>query len=150
MADDEKKIIIDEDWKAQVQREKEEAATKASGESGDEESAGQPGQQDEEASFLMLLQSLATQCMFALGLIAQRGSEQVMVDLGQSKYIIDTLVMLREKTQGNLTDEEKGALAEALSELQRVYVMRAQQAQEAALQESGIDMNNLKNPQDMQ
>lgn len=143
---DEKKIFIDEDWKAQVQREKELAKQKAeeeppAAEEG-EESAG--GEQNIEASFAGLLQSLATQCLFALGLIAPPNAKEVTIDLVQAQFVIDTLAMLREKTKGNLTDEEDGALTEAISELQRAYVARAQQAQEAALKQSGVDMNNLR------
>ena len=70
-----------------------------------------------------------------------------MVDIAQAKYLIDTLMMLRDKTQGNLTPEEEGVLSESISELQRVYVVRTQQAQEASLKQAGIDLNNLKNPQ---
>ena len=143
MADDEQKIIIDEDWKAQVQREKEQALQAT-----DEEEA--PGEEeDAEAAmpatpFTALVNSLAAQCMLALGVIAPRDSQQVTVDIEQAKYTIDMLMMLREKTKGNLTSEEEGLLTEATSELQRGYVVRAQQVQEAALKNSGIDPTNLK------
>ena len=147
MADEKPKIIIDEDWKAQVQREKEQARAKAeqAPPEGTSEEAQTTG--DIDASFGALLQSLATQCMFALGLIAPQDAKSVTVDIPQAKFVIDTLLMLRQKTQGNLSKEEEGALKETIAELQRVYVARAQQQQEAALKQSGIDVNNLKNPQ---
>jgi hypothetical protein len=63
-----------------------------------------------------------------------------MVNLDEARYCIDTLVMLREKTAGNLTDEERGILTQTLSELQQVYVVRAQQVQEATMKQAGIDL----------
>jgi hypothetical protein len=77
-----------------------------------------------------------------LGLIAAPDSKQVMVNLDEARYCIDTLVMLREKTQGNLTDEETGILTQTLSELQQVYVVRAQQVQDATLKQAGVDLKN--------
>ena len=140
---DEPKIFIDEDWKAQVQREKEEAQqhvdTAAPEGEGDEAEGAMPG----EPTFAGLLQSLAAQCAYALGLIAQRDQGQVMVDIVEAKYCIDTLMMLRAKTKGNLTPEEEGLLANMVAELQQVYVVRAQQVQEAELKKAGIDLGNL-------
>lgn len=141
---DEPKIFIDEDWKAQVQREKEEAQHKA--ESAPEEGAAGEGEmmpEPGEPSFAGLLQSLAAQCAYALGLIAQKDANQVMVDIVEAKYCIDTLMMLRAKTKGNLTPEEEGLLANMVAELQQVYVVRAQQVQEAELKKAGIDIGNL-------
>ncbi|GMU91313.1 MAG: hypothetical protein AMXMBFR4_03710 [Candidatus Hydrogenedentota bacterium] len=143
MADEQPKIIIDEDWKAQVQREKEEAAKKAQEAQGTSEgktaSAPHP---PEVASFAALVQTLAMQCAFALGLIAQREAKQVMVDIVEAKYMIDTLMMLRAKTKGNLTPEEEGILTTTIADLQQAYVMRSQQVQEAALKQAGIDLAN--------
>ncbi len=147
MSDEEPKIIIDEDWKSQVQKEREEAA-----QTPDEEEStpveGEPGQDAEEgmpeASFNALVASLATQTMFALGVIAEPGTQQVMVDLDQAKFTIDLLIMLKEKTEGNLSPEEEGHLQEALAELQRVYVARVQQMQEQAMKEAGVDLGSLK------
>ena len=82
MSEDGPKIFIDEGWKAQVQREKEEAAKKLA--AGTEPVAGEPEQADapagdemleydpEQPSFSSLVGSLATQAMFALGLIADQ------------------------------------------------------------------------------
>lgn len=149
---EQQKIIIDEGWKSQVQKEKE-AARKAR----EEADAANPAQDEPAAEappeeqggeplspFLALVQSIATQTLFALGIIAPQGAEQVMVDIQGAKITIDMLLALHEKTEGNLTDDEKGHLTETIAELQRVYVVRAQQAQEAALKNAGIDPTNLK------
>lgn len=138
MADDEKqKIIIDEDWKTQVQREKEEALKRAE-EAPKEEAA--PPAEAEEASFEGLLSGLAMQAMMALGVLAPRDAKEVTVDLRGAKYVIDLLIVLRDKTKGNLTPEEQGYLAESLADLQQTYVLRSQQLQEAALRQAGIDL----------
>ena len=136
---DEPKIFIDEDWKAQVQREKEEARHTADT-SAPEGDAGAAEPQADEPSLAGLIQNLAAQCAYALGLIAQRDQQQVMVDLVEAKYCIDMLIILRTKTKGNLTPEEEGLLTNTVGELQQVYVVRAQQVQEAQLKQAGIDL----------
>ena len=139
MSEEKPKIIIDEDWKAKVQREREEAkkaAQEANKAQPTEEGVSGPPQ---EASFALLITGLATQAMLALGALAPQDAKEITVDIGQAKYLVDTLMMLRAKTQGNLTPEEEGTLARTLSDLQRVYVLRVQQAQESALRGSGVD-----------
>ena len=132
MPDEEPKIIIDEDWKTQVERERREDADKEPA----TESKPSPSEDDEEISlFEQHISGLAAQAMMALGLIAPEGQAQVVVDLGMAKFMIDTLAMLREKTQGNLNPAEVGTLNEAVAELQRAFSVRTQQAH-AAQQES--------------
>ena len=139
MPDEKPEIFIDEGWKARVQREKEEARKTA--DQAEKPAAEGPGpaqpEGEAEASFLGLVNSLAAQTMFALGVIAPQGAKEVVVDIGQAKYLVDTLMVLREKTKGNLSPEEQGALGQAIAELQRVYVVRAQQAQESVLRNAG-------------
>ncbi|MBI5093766.1 MAG: DUF1844 domain-containing protein [Candidatus Hydrogenedentes bacterium] len=127
MADDGPKIFVDEDWKTQVQREKEQVAQ--------QEAAAPPAAEDHEPEnpFLALVSSLAMQAMYALGLMAPKDQKEVYVDLDQAQFLIEALVTLRDKTKGNLTPEEQGALTETLAEAQRVYVMVAQHVQEAQL-----------------
>ena len=63
MSDPEKKIIIDEDWKTQVEREREELESKSDEASGnDTSSMGDIP----PASLSMLVTSIATQAMMAL------------------------------------------------------------------------------------
>lgn len=140
MADEEPKIFIDEDWKAQVQREKEKALSEAAQKEtpADQPAEGEPGEEP-ESLFQVLVTSLAAQAMYALGMVAPPDSQQVMVDLGQAKFVVDSLIMLREKTEGHLTPAEQGHLAEILGELQRIYVYRAQQVQEAQMRQAGIN-----------
>ena len=140
---DEPKIFIDEDWKAQVQREKEEARHTVEPGASDDGPGETPVPEPGEPSFAGLLQSLAAQCAYALGLVAQQDAKQIMVDIVEAKYCIDTLMMLRAKTKGNLTPEDEGLLTNMTAELQQVYVVRAQQVQETELKKAGIDLGNL-------
>lgn len=138
MAEEEPKIVIDEGWKAQVEREREEADQKVEKpkvEAVDEHS------ESEMSLFDYLVSTLAAQTMIALGLVAEDGQEKVVVDLGTANHLIDSLMMLHEKTRGNLTEGEEKNLNEAVSELQRVFAARAQQARETAMQQPGIDPN---------
>jgi len=154
MSDEERKLIIDEDWKSQAQREKEELAKKLAAEkTGQPEApdmpdalAGEDGAPPQHEPFLALVGSLATQCMFALGVIAPQGGQgqQVMVNLDEAAVTLEMLKTLEEKTEGNLTDEESKALKEAARELERVFAARVQQFQEQAAQQQGVDFNNLK------
>ncbi len=142
MADEQPKIIIDEDWKAQVQREKEQAQSKLPEEPVEAEESVDAAEDEAQSTFGALIQSLAAQCAFALGLIAPPDTKQVMVNLEEARYCVDTLIMLREKTKGNLTPQEQGILTQTLAELQQVYAVRAQQIQEAQLKQAGIDLKN--------
>lgn len=145
MADDEPKIFVDEDWKARVQREKAEAQSQpkqAGPEMPDDANAEAAGQ--EPPPFVALISSLASQTMFALGVIAPRDAKQIVVNLDEAKFTIDLLMMLRDKTKGNLTPEEDGMLTTTISELQQVYVLRVQQVHDSTMQQAGVDPNKLR------
>ena len=149
MSEEEPKIIIDEGWKAQVQREKELSTQTPEEEApADAPEAELPQEQaegaEEGASFTALIGSLATQIMFALGLVADPDNGQVMVNLDAARYTLDALTILDEKTQGNLTEEESAMLTQTRAELEQVFVMRVQQFEEQALQQAGVDLGNLK------
>lgn len=127
MADD-KRIIIDEDWKAQVQAEKETAArSKVGGQAADATShaASQAGERRgpmPAASLELLVTMLATEAMVALGQIPHPATGQVQADREQAQYLIDLLDILREKTHGNLTEREQQMLEVLLHELRMAFV----------------------------
>lgn len=132
MSDEEPKIIIDEDWKSQIERERE-VADEAPAEG--EETGEAEADSDEIGLFDHLISSLATQTMMSLGMLVEEGQDQVAVDLEYSRHLIDTLGLLILKTEGNLTPSEDRNLKEAVTELERVYIIRAQQVQEAQLRQ---------------
>jgi len=127
-AQEKPKIVVDDDWKAQAQADKEKLAEAAEGEAGPGQAAGPRGQRElPPASFLTLVNSLAVQTMLALGGLQDRKTKRIMVDMDLAKHHIDTLSVLEAKSRGNLTDEEKKALDQALYETRMAYVQIAQQ-----------------------
>ena len=68
----------------------------------------------------------AIQAMIFLGEIPNPMTNATEKHLDQAKLLIDTLAMLKEKTEGNLNDEENNALNNFLYELQMKYVEIAQ------------------------
>lgn len=123
MAEEEKKIIVDEDWKQEAQREKEILAAKEKAEGGKkgEDEVRERGPLP-EGNFAALISMLATQALFALGLLQVRGQEERKPDLELAKYNIDMLETLEEKTKGNLTEDEQRVLSSTLSELRMGFV----------------------------
>lgn len=71
-----------------------------------------------EVNFVSLVLTLSSSAWVGLGKIADPVSGEIKQDLKGVKYTIDLLLMLREKTSGNLTDEEKKILDGSISELQ--------------------------------
>ena len=129
--EDAPKLIIDSDWKAQAQAEKEKLAEKAKADP--PAGAGGPGQMGQmpAPSFEVLLSGFVTQALFALGAIPDPQTNQPMLSLELAKHHIDMLGVLEEKTQGNLTEDESKLLAGALYELRDRYVQVANAARGA-------------------
>ncbi|HOV32307.1 MAG TPA: DUF1844 domain-containing protein [Candidatus Hydrogenedens sp.] len=148
MSEEEKKIIIDEDWKAKVQREKEELQKKLEEEKAKNPEASEDKEiSNEEAltpSFEALVGILTTNAMLVLGVIAPKGTQQVVIDLEQGQFFIDLLLVLRDKTKGNLSPKEEGLLNNSIAQLQEIYLLRNQQYQEAQLRQAGLKPNPKK------
>jgi hypothetical protein len=117
----EQKIIIDEDWKQQAQKEKAKLSEQEKG--NDKKPKKQkpaPGALP-KGDFMTLVSMIVTQTLFALGLIQMEG-EQPSTNLELARFNIEMLDALTEKTKGNLTDEEKQMLDTSLNELRMAYV----------------------------
>ena len=128
------KIQIDSDWKAEAQKEKERLTKKEQekapvtrpGAKG--APAGAPGDEREPlppADFHTLVSMLAQQAIMGLGIMADRKTGGVIVDLEGSRFSIDLLDVLQQKTKGNLTDEESKELEQILSDLRARFVQIA-------------------------
>ena len=118
----EKKIIVDDDWKQEAQKEKEILAAQEEAEKKGKQEEDRPRGPLPEGNLAALISMLATQALFALGLLQIKGQEERKPDLELAKYNIDMLQVLEEKTSGNLTKEEEAVLANTLSELRMGYV----------------------------
>jgi len=78
--------------------------------------------QDPALDFFGYVASLAFQAMVFLGEIANPLTGKTEKNLEQAKLLIDTLILLRDKTTGNVTEAEKGLLDSSIYELQLKYV----------------------------
>jgi hypothetical protein len=79
------------------------------------------------ADFTMLVNMLVTNAMVFLGQMPAPGSQQYMRNLPQAQHMIDLLMVLREKTRGNLTPDEDQMMQELLPQLQMAYVSASRQ-----------------------
>lgn len=87
--------------------------------------------QDEKATlFMSFLSTIATNAATVLGMTPHPITGQKMVDLDASKYWIDVLAMLKEKTKGNLEAEEEEMLNDLLTELRLQYVQVVRMTEE--------------------
>lgn len=119
---EEKKLIIDEDWKQQAQKEKELLAAQERSEKGKSRREEIRRGPFPKGDFAGLLSMLVTQALFSLGLLAVEGQEAKEPDLELAKYNIDILETIEEKTKGNLTEEEKKVLENMLEQVRMAYV----------------------------
>ena len=119
---EEKKIIVDEDWKQEAQKEKEILAAQEESEKDQAEVQRESRGPLPPGNFDALISMLTTQALFALGLLKIKGQEEKEPDLELAKYNIDMLETLEEKTKGNLTKEEETILSNTLNELRMGYV----------------------------
>jgi Domain of unknown function (DUF1844) len=75
-----------------------------------------------QLDFFNYIASLGFQTMIFLGEMPNPVTNQVEKNLKQAKFLIDTLVILRDKTKGNLSKEEDDLLNGSIYELQMRYV----------------------------
>lgn len=133
--DDESRILhVDDDWKAQAQAEKQKLAEKekaatqqasaSGGDTGGAPAGAAPGQIP-KADFLTLVNTIATQALFAMGAMPDPQTGQRYTNLDIARHHIDSLGVLEEKTKGNLSDTENTTLATTLYELRQTYIQIA-------------------------
>ena len=115
MTDEDPKIIVDDDWKSQVEQEKEQLAQESS------EPTSDGGGEIPPASFPMLVNTLCTQAFAALGVIPD-ATGKPNVNREMAKHFIDTLGVLEEKTKGNLTPDEAAMMTNMLHQLRMAFV----------------------------
>ena len=124
MADD-KKIIIDEDWKSQVEAEREQAEKAKSAPAANEESSEATDPPMPPASFELLLTTLATEALVALGQVPHPVTGKTQAHRNQAKFLIDTVDVLRQKTAGNLTTSEQQVIDSLLHQMRLIFVQTA-------------------------
>ena len=150
-------LHIDDDWKAEAQREKERLAKKREAEAASAKpataastpaadpatpgaSAGQrprlrPGEAL-PAGFEDLVNTLTSRALMAMG--AMPGPDgRAYVSLETARQQVDLLDVLEQKTAGNLDDEEKSNLASTLHELRTAYLDVAHALRRQTLERGG-------------
>jgi hypothetical protein len=75
-----------------------------------------------EVTFNSLILSLSSSALLHFGEIADPQSGEKKQDLDLAKHAIDTISMLKEKTEGNLTEEEGKFIEGILTDLKWRYV----------------------------
>jgi uncharacterized protein DUF1844 len=92
------------------------------GKARDEASGAEPPGGVEERNLGGLFMMLATEAVIALGEAADPVTGQRQRELPHAAEVIDLLLLLRDKTEGNRTPEETQVLDELLYDLQLRYV----------------------------
>lgn len=76
----------------------------------------------ENIEFLTLIASFTTSGMVGLGKIPNPVNNKIEKNMDQAKHSIDILLMLKEKTKGNLKEEEEKILQNAIADLQINFI----------------------------
>ncbi|MCX7978782.1 MAG: DUF1844 domain-containing protein [Bdellovibrionaceae bacterium] len=75
-----------------------------------------------QASFSALVMSIASSAAVSLGLAPNPATGKVEKDKRMAQFSIDLLVILEQKTKGNLSDEERQLLSGVLADLQMKFL----------------------------
>ena len=113
MAMDEKEVHftkkrVDETWKDTISKEK--------------GSASEEIEKSGPLSFSTFVTSLGIQAFIKMGELKPPDAEKVEIDLEAAQETIDLLLILKEKTKGNLTPEEENLLGSLIADLQLKFV----------------------------
>jgi hypothetical protein len=122
---------IDESWKNSVEKEK--VHIFGQDDPKDEQAPAEQGGEEEapQLDFANYVASLGFQALVFMGEIPNPITNEIQKNLPQSKFLIDTLLLLREKTKGNLTEQEDRLLNGSIYELQVKFVEVLQKEQSA-------------------
>lgn len=120
---------VDESWKDQIIREKEKFAPQtqqapAANPSAASAAGPSKSKTPTSKSFVNLISSLGYQVMMHLGELPDAAPEEV--SLPAAKEIIELLIALKQKTEGNLSPEEAKILEQLIPELQLKFAQKAQ------------------------
>ncbi len=78
--------------------------------------------QDMQATFSMLIMSIASNSLMAMGLSPDPESGQSQIDKPLAKFNIELLLTLKDKTKNNLNPDEQGLLEHIVQDLQVKYI----------------------------
>lgn len=132
------KLHVDSDWKAQAQAEKDRLAKLEAEREQERAAKGEAGPEGfPPADFKSLVGVLASQALSGLGMYADEKGRAI-VDLEGSRFAIDLLGVLEERTKGNLSEEEAKDLASVLGELRSRFVQLATMVAQQVRAQGGV------------
>jgi hypothetical protein len=110
---------VDENWKAQVSSEHEGQKPRVP------DAAGVSDDKQSSLTFSHFITSLAMQALIHFGEIENPATQKKSKNLDAAKELIDLLVMIKQKTNGNLTQSEIQLFDSILADLQMKSVQTA-------------------------
>ena len=84
-------------------------------------------QTDQNSLFNSLVYTFYMTALQQLGKVPNPILQKAEINLDQAKMTIDMLMMLSNKTEGRLTNEEKSFLLQTLSQLQQLFLEQSKQ-----------------------
>ena len=88
----------------------------------------QPSKREEHATFNSLVLMLGTAALVHLDASGGPSQEQPRRDLGEARQLIDWLEILKEKTEGRLSEEERMLLEQLLYDVRMRYLTAEREA----------------------
>lgn len=96
----------------------------------------QPEYPEQGELFTYLVSTFYSSAFMQMGKMANPVTNKVEKDMEQAQFSIDLLDMLKEKTQGNLTDQESTLLDRAIKELKMNYMEEKKKETKEAAEKS--------------
>ncbi|MEW6074336.1 MAG: DUF1844 domain-containing protein [Planctomycetota bacterium] len=81
--------------------------------------------------FRLFVQKLGYQALIGMGVVENPLTRTRARNLGMAQSVIDDLMMLRDKSRGNLTEDEEKHLDGVIGDLQRHFVTLQQSPQQS-------------------
>lgn len=75
-----------------------------------------------KADFSSLALSIASSAAMSLGLAPDQETGETRIDKNMAKFNIDMLMMLKDKTKSNLTEDESHLIASLIQDLQTRFI----------------------------
>ena len=92
--------------------------------------------------FMGLCSSLVTQAWMQLGKIKNPMTDKIEIDLDAASLTIDMLSMLKDKTEGNISDDESKIIDQSINELRINYISSKDQNNENATDSKSNEKEN--------
>jgi hypothetical protein len=126
---DKRRFVVDDSGGVQSEgdaggKQKKEAArtSEPTGEKQQTKSSGSEGAPLPDIDFSTFIFSLSSSAILHLGLMENPYTQTIDKNLPMAKQTIDIISMLKDKTRGNLSDEEDNLITHLLTELRFKYV----------------------------